>query len=326
MIWKIASLYIATVIGAGFATGQELVQFFAYFGITGLVGVVLATIVLSICGGITLQKCVELGTDNYKQLILRLNKSMTPFLDLIYTLFLMLGIAIMFAGTESVFLQLTKFNNGMYLSAVLVMIPLIFGPEKILELSGYLVPVMILCMGYVAIVTVLRGTLVLPSGHVMGIPSGLLYAGYNYGFSVAVFASLGQVIKNQRHANKGGLLGGLVLGLIVILVVIALFSSSPEILAMPIPMLTLAQQISPTTGFIYSIVIWLGMYTTALAHVVAVAHRMKPMVRIKWWQLCLIVIIIALCLGKIGFIPLIKLTYPTFGIIGLYLLYKILQL
>ena len=39
---KIAATYIGTVVGAGFATGQEILQFFSRFGVLGLLGIFLA--------------------------------------------------------------------------------------------------------------------------------------------------------------------------------------------------------------------------------------------------------------------------------------------
>jgi uncharacterized membrane protein YkvI len=39
---KVAFAYIGTVVGAGFASGQEILQFFSYFGYWGLVGLLLA--------------------------------------------------------------------------------------------------------------------------------------------------------------------------------------------------------------------------------------------------------------------------------------------
>ncbi len=42
-IFKIAATYIGTIVGAGFASGQEVLQFFGVFGIKGLWGLLLAT-------------------------------------------------------------------------------------------------------------------------------------------------------------------------------------------------------------------------------------------------------------------------------------------
>lgn len=47
MRWKtsfqVAATYVGAVMGAGFASGQEIQQFFARFGYWGLVGVVLSS-------------------------------------------------------------------------------------------------------------------------------------------------------------------------------------------------------------------------------------------------------------------------------------------
>ena len=47
---KVAAAYIGTVVGAGFATGQEILQFFNRFGVMGLVGIVIATIMFVVFG------------------------------------------------------------------------------------------------------------------------------------------------------------------------------------------------------------------------------------------------------------------------------------
>lgn len=38
MDWQVAAAYVGTMIGAGFASGQELMQFFVRFGIKGIWG------------------------------------------------------------------------------------------------------------------------------------------------------------------------------------------------------------------------------------------------------------------------------------------------
>ncbi|MCT2534954.1 hypothetical protein NC661_17530 [Aquibacillus koreensis] len=39
---KIAAAYIGTIVGAGFATGQEVFQFFTSYGIQGIWGIILS--------------------------------------------------------------------------------------------------------------------------------------------------------------------------------------------------------------------------------------------------------------------------------------------
>ena len=47
---KVAATYIGTVVGAGFATDQEVLQFFNRFSVMGLVGIVIATIMFVVFG------------------------------------------------------------------------------------------------------------------------------------------------------------------------------------------------------------------------------------------------------------------------------------
>ena len=48
--FKIASAYIGTVIGAGFASGQEVLQFFSAYGWLGLFGVLTSSLLFFFVG------------------------------------------------------------------------------------------------------------------------------------------------------------------------------------------------------------------------------------------------------------------------------------
>ncbi len=328
MIWKVASLYIATVIGAGFATGQEVVQFFAQFGAGGLMGVVMAAVLLSVLGGVTLEKCCQLRTRSYYQLISRTVNALTPIFDLLYTCFILIGLAIMLAGSDAALYQLAGLKGGLYLTAVLVFIPLVVGPEQILNIAAYIVPLMVILIVYITMKTITIGDLIIPSQFM---PNAcfysFLYSGYNLGFSLAVFSGIGQTINDDQKAAKcGGIIGGVILGSLVGLMVLAFFSTSPMILREPLPMLKLAQNLGQISAVIYTLVIWLAMYTTALANAAALTQRMKHVFGGKPIVNCVIIIGLALLTAGVGFVPLIKVTYPIFGLIGLYLIYKLLYL
>lgn len=325
MAWKIASLYIASVIGAGFASGQELVQFFARFGSSAYLGIGLTTFVLSCCGGRTLYKCASLGLGDYNQLIRQLNRYLAPYLDLFYTAFLILGTAIMFAGAEAVLLEAAQIRGGMYLTAILVLAPLMIGPKGVLNLNGYLVPFMIILIVSVSVVSIINGRFTHAPAMPMAVPYGVLYAGYNYGYSLAVFAGIGELGVSKEAAKHGGWIGGMTLGILIFLIATALFASPPAALNAPIPMLALAIQIGPVMGTLYGLAIWMAMYTTALAHALAVVQRLNGLVFSGWLPTTGLVLAVVLLIARLGFVPLIGITYPLFGVAGLYLLYLVLQ-
>ena len=51
----IALSFIGLLVGAGFATGQEVVQYFTSFGINGIWGIVVAGLVMTLAGTVFLQ-------------------------------------------------------------------------------------------------------------------------------------------------------------------------------------------------------------------------------------------------------------------------------
>ena len=56
-ILKIAFIYTGTLLGAGFATGKELVSFFAIFDKFGIIGFFISCFLLSFCA-ISILNCV----------------------------------------------------------------------------------------------------------------------------------------------------------------------------------------------------------------------------------------------------------------------------
>lgn len=55
-----AGAYVATVIGSGFATGQEILQFFTFYGYAGIIGGIISMVLFSWFGAEVIDKGREL--------------------------------------------------------------------------------------------------------------------------------------------------------------------------------------------------------------------------------------------------------------------------
>nr|WP_330401678.1 hypothetical protein [Clostridioides difficile] len=55
-----AGAYVATVSGSGFATGQEIMQFFCFYGFAGIIGGIISMVVFSWMGASVMSKGKEL--------------------------------------------------------------------------------------------------------------------------------------------------------------------------------------------------------------------------------------------------------------------------
>ncbi|MCE4831011.1 hypothetical protein LV540_16520, partial [Clostridioides difficile] len=51
-----AGAYVATVIGSGFATGQEILQFFTFYGYAGIIGGIISMVLFSWFGAEVIDK------------------------------------------------------------------------------------------------------------------------------------------------------------------------------------------------------------------------------------------------------------------------------
>lgn len=66
---KIAATYIGTIIGAGFASGQEILQFFAVYGSMGFLGVLVVTVLFAVFGFIIINMGFRLHSHSYLEII-----------------------------------------------------------------------------------------------------------------------------------------------------------------------------------------------------------------------------------------------------------------
>lgn len=318
MALKLASIYIAAVIGAGFASGQEINQFFVRFGQTGLIGIAIATLLLAVGGVGVLLFARQHNLRSYEHLLALLGGSTRHLLDLLYTGFLLAGFSIMIAGSNEVL------GFGRYLTSLIIFLALIGGPDKVLLISSYAIPLLLGLMSVVAGTSLIQTGISMPSGvFIEGIGSGILYGSYNLGFAIAVFAGLGRKIACTREAILGGILGAIGLGLLVLLQTLALYSQ-PQVTDGSLPMLEMAKAASPTLGMGYGVILWVAMYTTALANGLALVTRLDGQTTLTWTQSTVLVVCLGLLISHVGFVPLIRTAYPIFGYVGLYLIYRIL--
>ena len=66
--FQIAAVYVGTVVGAGFATGREIVEFFSRFGIFGLIGIFMSGYMLIYMGSKLMRIAAAIGARSYEEM------------------------------------------------------------------------------------------------------------------------------------------------------------------------------------------------------------------------------------------------------------------
>ncbi|MGE5404325.1 MAG: hypothetical protein ACM3PP_05245 [Candidatus Saccharibacteria bacterium] len=324
--------YLGAVIGAGFASGQEIVQFFVKCGPGGIWGVILAGFLFALYGGTLLLWASKNGVKNYQSVLRELfGANVSRVIDTALTIFLFLGICTMFSASGAVFyehLYLSK-QLGIVAAYIGVLLLLIKGQKSLFSSYNLLVPIKILLLllvaGYAAFSkdTVSTGSLAAPdlwmtgNGHWM--VASVLYVAYNFTLALVVLAEYAGTARSSEGLT-GGFIGGALLGLVALICYLALSRYLPDVLNYEVPMLFIAGRMGLFTKVVYLLVLWLGILTTALANTYGFAQRLAELTGLRFsWSLFLTVTL-ALPLAFQSFSFLVATVYPVFGILGVFIL------
>jgi uncharacterized membrane protein YkvI len=332
---KVVTMYIGSVIGAGFASGQEIMQFFVLHGLDGIKGLLLMSVLFAYLGGYVMYLCTSLRSASYKDVFIKLiGRQAGAVMDRLNLCILLGSLSVMMAGSAAVFKEQFGLPPAAGTVAVLCLTALVLlsGLEGVLAATVVLVPLKFVAVTGIALaVMCLDGWLFQPvpvdtvPGGVAGnwLVSAFLYVSYNMVVPVAALSSLGRIVP-RRLGIAGGITGGLLLGLAVSLVALALWQHLPDLYGYQIPMLYLAGRLGPGSRLLLALLIWLAILTTALAQAHGFASRLAAGSAAKYRIYGLGACLFALPLSAAGFSTMVRYLYPLFGGAGLILLLAII--
>lgn len=146
-ILKVVFVIIGTLIGAGFASGQEIYVFFFSFGIKGLIGIIVSSCMIGIIIYKTLKIVLKNNISNYKELLNKLikNQKVKELTNLIVNIFILISFYVMIAGFGAYLKQ--EFNiNSIIGSGILALLCLILFKTNIkgfVKVNEILIPILI---------------------------------------------------------------------------------------------------------------------------------------------------------------------------------------
>ena len=322
-----AGTYIGTIVGAGFASGQEMLQFFVSFGKMGLWGLLVVTLLFIYFGYVIMELGWKLKASSHLPVVTEVGgRILGPFSDIIITFFLFGALTAMIAGSGALFSQ--EFNIhpiiGSLFMAFITVITVIGGFQSIINSISIVVPFLILSAIGVSVASVLSAPL--DSELAVSLPkslflrnwlwSAIVYTSYNTVTSIAILGPLGDKAQDRNIIRKGALLGGLGLGIGAVAIFIALYVNSSAVINYEVPMILVARRISPAVQVIYAVVLLAEIYTTAVGDLYGFAARICSMSSKRATLVILGSTAIAFLCSLAGFSNLVKYLYPAVGYCG----------
>ena len=237
MVIKLAGAFCAFLIGAGFATGQEIMQYFTNYGLAKGIGVMVVNCVL---GAWTAAAIMNLGNESndeqglnsYKNLC---GKYIGGFLSWFIPIFMFLTLVIMIAGFGSTLNQLFDTPNwiGCLIFAVVVTAVVLLGLARVIDTIGFIGPMIIVITMIMAIgILVTKGVnldvwsnyinthdvLLASSSCFM---SGVLYALWNIVMCLPFMSAMGSKAKNKAEVIAGCIFGNVLFTIGTLFLVLA---------------------------------------------------------------------------------------------------------
>lgn len=324
-ILQIASVYIGAVIGAGFASGQEIIQFFTQYGIKGMYGLLLAGALQGLIGAVLLEVVYEKKWDSYDTCMRTLmGKGLGSALKWLVNVFLFVCFTAMVAGAGAILNQ--QFGLPVWVGSVMMMLASMFtflsGHKGFVKMNSLLVPV--LCIGAVILgsyVLVFRDVSVFSTASINILPknwftSAVVYVSYNMMTVMVVLISLRKMTTNRTVARCAGMLGGLGLGIVGLCIGGCTLMYYENIRHLEIPMLGILIDYPGVFQILYLVVLILAMYTTAIANGYGVIENLTQKSPMNKIVVIMTMSLLGLLGAKIGFSHIVANIFPLFGYIG----------
>ena len=158
-IIKIASVYAGAVLGAGFASGQELTAFFVKFGMRGLIACTISGCMFMLLGAMVLLEAKKTNQTHYLGYLKSiLGEKTGTVLYIISELFMAVSFCVMLSGSGALFNE--QFGlpavAGVLLTSVICFVVLQGNVKGLTTINMMLVPFMIVGMVLVCVMFILN--------------------------------------------------------------------------------------------------------------------------------------------------------------------------
>lgn len=329
---KMASAFIGIIVGAGFASGQEILQYFTSFGYMGTWTAILATALFAYLGMTLTRLGSRMHTTSHKEVIYKISGPYLGIIVDIIIIFTLFGVGVvMIAGAGSNLNQ--QFGLEPYVGSLVVVILVLwtamFNVEKVVGVIGSITPFLIVTVIIVAIYCL--ATMDAPFSLLDPIArdvkttlpnwfiAGLNYVSFNIALGASMAIVMGGAERDEKTAAWGGFLGGFGLGVLILMSHLAIFSKVDTVKEFDLPMLKIVNDISPMLGIVMAFILFGMIFNTAVSMFFAFSARFMTIGTLKFKAFVTMTLIVGFAASFIGFTNLVAWFYPIIGYMGLFL-------
>jgi len=313
--FNMTMLLVGTVVGAGFASGAEIVKFFGILGWWGIPCAIIAGVLMFLIILLFLKTAEIVGKGDVHSI----NRAVFPnshiVMDIIIPFNYLIITASMFGAADALFAPYTPFPFAGLITLALVFLAAYFGISGLQKANMALVPLLAVLLAVVCVFNIAApdGGYYASKGAaaVQYLLHAPVYAGMNMLLSAGVIFGLKT---DKKTAFRAALWSCVIITAFIILIILALFAGGKGAQSAELPIMVLAGRMNFTWPAM--IVIWVGIFTSASASAYALHQSARQYIKNKALSL-LAVLAAGYAVSRLGFSAIIALFYPISGIIGI---------
>ena len=327
-------MYIGLVIGAGFASGREIFEYFNLSSVRDCTGIVLAAVFFALIAYIVMRMSDARGCRDFDSFVSAVAGRAAPPVRAFMLLYMFCGFFVMLSGSGALISGTFAVapSWGIFLLAAVCFVTFSFDMRGIVALNAVMVPVMIFGMVFLSIFTLLFGSVptLAPFERLTRNPvlSSVCYVSYNTITVGAVLVPLSAGLTKKTMLRAAALSGG-VLGVLIFLVWSVLNIYYGDIISSQMPLLDIALTYGRTAELAYCAVLFMALCTTAVSHGYGVLSKLRLTRTCDRVLASAVLCLAAAPFARIGFSDLISKLYSAFGYAGFawlgLLLYKYIR-
>ena len=326
-VLKVVFVIIGTLIGAGFASGQEVYLFFFSYGMKGLIGILISSIIIGVVIYSTFNILNKYKINTYKDflnILIPKNTKLKIIANFIINIFILITFFIMIAGFGAYFEQEIGINRlvGSLILAIITFIVFMTSIKGVVKVNELIVPILI---GFIFII----GIISIKDIHILNLEdyvirtnytnfalSAVLYSSYNSILLIPVLITLNNYVKNKKQIFYISFISAIVTILLSVIIFLLLVRVDVEISKLEMPVVYVVSNMFKILRYIYGVIILGSIFTTAISLGVSFLQNMAKNKK-GYTQISIIMCITSVIISKFGFSNLVSLLYPIFGYLGL---------
>lgn len=335
-ILKVVFVIIGAIIGAGFASGQEISLFFNRYGEIGILGVITSCIAMGLIIYKVLKIMVEKNINTYEEFSEKIfkvnNKFVQNVIKNIINIFLLISFYIMVAGFGAYFKQ--ELNTTTFVGAITIAMLCYITFNKniqgIIKVNEILMPVLVILIIILGIQTINYDNFNLaPIGNYVQqntfapnwFISSIIYASYNSVVLIPILLTLHDYVKTKKDGMLISILSTIILMILAIIIYFVL--NTIDVGNAEIPIVYIASKLGIFSKYIYGFVILVAIFTSAISAGYSFLKNVTK-TRKTYIKLAGILCFMSIFIAEIGFSVLVNLLYPIFGYLGIIQIFLIL--